>query len=213
MKRAGVLLLAAAPVVLAARVYGFTPTGHDDARPAPTPDSPALDFGPAVRRAGLDGLGALGQFVYYDAMVFHGPGRDGFDGLRARAMREADTPTEGGSEKAYLSVFRRCPARGHEGETAGRRHGPADVPGRRKPRPPDPAGVEGCTARRTSCPRTGALGRHLTHLSRSTPSAGLPCGVYASRAGVSPLSGQSSHIHQQTPAHHVRPTKESSNAR
>ena len=30
-------------------------------------------FDPAVRRARADGLGTLGQFVYYDAMVMHGP--------------------------------------------------------------------------------------------------------------------------------------------
>lgn len=64
-------------------------------------------FAPAVRLAELDGLGALGQFVYYDAMVFHGPGTDptSFYGLRERALKEADSPTEGGSEKAYLNVF------------------------------------------------------------------------------------------------------------
>jgi len=64
-------------------------------------------FDPAVRQAKLDGLGTLGQFIYYDAMVFHGPGNDAtsFHGLRERAMREADTPAQGGSEKAYLDVF------------------------------------------------------------------------------------------------------------
>ncbi|MEU0006256.1 chitosanase [Streptomyces sp. NPDC006314] len=64
-------------------------------------------FGPAVRLAKLDGLGTLGQFVYYDAMVFHGPGTgpSGFYGLRERAMNEADTPSEGGSEKNYLDIF------------------------------------------------------------------------------------------------------------
>ncbi|WP_221356470.1 chitosanase [Streptomyces beigongshangae] len=63
-------------------------------------------FGPAVRLAKRDGLGALGQFVYYDAMVMHGPGTDpGFHGLRERAVAQADTPAEGGDEKAYLDVF------------------------------------------------------------------------------------------------------------
>jgi len=37
--------------------------------------------------------------------------------------------------------------------------------------------------------------------------------VYAGFTGVSPLFGQSSHIHQHTPAHHRLPVKESSNAR
>ncbi|WP_343243812.1 chitosanase [Streptomyces sp. SID13726] len=64
-------------------------------------------FDPAVRLAKLDGLGALGQFVYYDAMVFHGPGTNAtsFYGLREHALQEADSPAEGGSEKAYLDAF------------------------------------------------------------------------------------------------------------
>ncbi|MGQ4417557.1 chitosanase [Streptomyces sp. SAS_269] len=64
-------------------------------------------FDPAVRLAKLDGLGTLGQFVYYDAMVFHGPGtgRNSFYGLRERALEEADTPSQGGSEKNYLDIF------------------------------------------------------------------------------------------------------------
>jgi chitosanase len=64
-------------------------------------------FDPAVRLAKLDGLGTLGQFVYYDAMVFHGPGTGpgSFYGLRERALHEADLPSEGGSEKNYLDIF------------------------------------------------------------------------------------------------------------
>ncbi|WP_405839039.1 chitosanase [Streptomyces sp. NBC_01518] len=62
-------------------------------------------FDPAVSAAKRDGLGPLGQFIYYDAIVFHGPGADGFYGIRERAMRQAKTPAEGGSEKAYLSTF------------------------------------------------------------------------------------------------------------
>lgn len=64
-------------------------------------------FDPAVRLAKLDGLGTLGQFVYYDAMVFHGPGTNAtsFYGLRESALQEANTPAEGGSEKAYLDIF------------------------------------------------------------------------------------------------------------
>ncbi|MET8568631.1 chitosanase [Streptomyces sp. NPDC004783] len=64
-------------------------------------------FQPAVRLAKLDGLGTLGQFVYFDAMVFHGPGidADGFHSLREQAMKKAQTPAEGGSEKTYLSAF------------------------------------------------------------------------------------------------------------
>ncbi|MFE9770158.1 chitosanase [Streptomyces sp. NPDC005931] len=64
-------------------------------------------FDPAVRMAKLDGLGTLGQFVYYDAMVQHGPdpSPEGFYGVREKAMLKARTPGEGGSEKAYLEAF------------------------------------------------------------------------------------------------------------
>ncbi|WP_425835046.1 chitosanase [Streptomyces fractus] len=64
-------------------------------------------FDPAVRLAKLDGLGTLGQFIYYDAMVLHGPGTGphGFYGLREAALKEADTPSQGGREKQYLDIF------------------------------------------------------------------------------------------------------------
>ncbi|MFE2938201.1 chitosanase [Streptomyces sp. NPDC059255] len=66
-----------------------------------------LYFDPAVRLAKMDGLGTLGQFVYYDAMVLHGPGLDaeGFYGIREAALKKARTAAEGGDEKAYLSTF------------------------------------------------------------------------------------------------------------
>jgi chitosanase len=64
-------------------------------------------FDPAVRRAKADGLGTLGQFIYYDAMVMHGPGRDAssFGGIRRAALRHADPPARGGSELRYLNAF------------------------------------------------------------------------------------------------------------
>jgi chitosanase len=64
-------------------------------------------FNPAVRQAKADGLGALGQFIYYDAMLMHGPGTDpaNFGGIRAAALRKAKTPAQGGAETAYLSAF------------------------------------------------------------------------------------------------------------
>jgi chitosanase len=64
-------------------------------------------FDPAVRRAERDGLRTLGQFVYYDAIVMHGPGSDAssFGGIRRAAMRHARTPAEGGSEVRYLNAF------------------------------------------------------------------------------------------------------------
>jgi chitosanase len=63
-------------------------------------------FDPAVRQAERDGLGTLGQFLYYDAMVMHGAGgADGFDAIRERALRKADSPAAGGSQGAYLHAF------------------------------------------------------------------------------------------------------------
>ncbi|MEW1692880.1 chitosanase [Streptomyces sp. NPDC091265] len=64
-------------------------------------------FEPAVRLAKLDGLGTLGQFIYFDAMVLQGTGTDAdaFYGIRKAALAEADTVDEGGDEKAYLDAF------------------------------------------------------------------------------------------------------------
>jgi chitosanase len=64
-------------------------------------------FNPAVLQAKRDGLRALGQFAYYDAMVMHGPGSDpaSFGGIRAVAARKARTPAQGGNEITYLNAF------------------------------------------------------------------------------------------------------------
>jgi chitosanase len=64
-------------------------------------------FNPAVLGAKRDGLRTLGQFVYYDAMVMHGPGSDAasFGGIRRAAMSKARTPAQGGSEATYLAAF------------------------------------------------------------------------------------------------------------
>ena len=64
-------------------------------------------FYPGVGRAQLDGLAALGQFIYYDAIVMHGPGDSpsAFGGIRAAAMRQAKTPAQGGDEVTYLAAF------------------------------------------------------------------------------------------------------------
>ncbi|MFE9822982.1 chitosanase [Streptomyces sp. NPDC005791] len=66
-------------------------------------------FDPAVGRAEADGLGALGQFIYYDAYVMHGyadaEGTVGFRTMRARAVAETEPPSEGGDEEAYLNAF------------------------------------------------------------------------------------------------------------
>lgn len=62
---------------------------------------------PAVEQAKEDGLSTLGQFIYYDVLVMHGPGnqREAFGGIRAAAKAVAKTPDEGGSEKAWLNAF------------------------------------------------------------------------------------------------------------
>ena len=64
-------------------------------------------FNPAVKQGKADGLGTLGQFTYYDAMVMHGPGVDAvsFGGIRERARGHADTPADGGDETTYLNAF------------------------------------------------------------------------------------------------------------
>lgn len=64
-------------------------------------------FNPAVNQGINDGLRTLGQFIYYDAMVVHGPGNDSmsFGGIRAAAMKAAKTPAQGGNETTYLNAF------------------------------------------------------------------------------------------------------------
>ncbi|MEU3223922.1 chitosanase [Streptomyces sp. NPDC006976] len=64
-------------------------------------------FDPAVGRAKSDGLGTLGQFIYYDAIVMHGDGGDStsFGSIRQRALARAATPAQGGDEVAYLDAF------------------------------------------------------------------------------------------------------------
>ncbi len=62
---------------------------------------------PAIRQAKADGLGTLGQFIYLDAIVMHGPGSDwlSFGGIRAAALRAAVPPSKGGDERRYLHAF------------------------------------------------------------------------------------------------------------
>ncbi|MFL6696883.1 MAG: chitosanase [Vitreoscilla sp.] len=64
-------------------------------------------FNPSVSQAKSDGLHALGQFIYYDAIVMHGPGNDSdsFGGIRKAAMKKAKTPAQGGNETTYLNAF------------------------------------------------------------------------------------------------------------
>ncbi len=64
-------------------------------------------FDPAVGQAKADGLATLGQFIYYDAIVMHGPGNGdrSFGGIRRAAMERAETPAQGGNEATYLNAF------------------------------------------------------------------------------------------------------------
>ena len=58
-------------------------------------------FNPAVSQAKKDGLGTLGQFIYYDAMVMHGE----ISPIRNRALKKAKPPSQGGDEVKYLNAF------------------------------------------------------------------------------------------------------------
>jgi chitosanase len=60
-------------------------------------------FNPSVRDGKADGLGALGQFAYYDASVMHG--YDGMRSIRTRALKKAKPPSQGGDEVTYLNAF------------------------------------------------------------------------------------------------------------
>ncbi|MER6082475.1 chitosanase [Streptomyces sp. NPDC013157] len=64
-------------------------------------------FNPAVQQGKTDGLGTLGQFTYYDAIVMHGDGDDAtsFRNIRKRALGHAKPPAQGGNEKTYLNAF------------------------------------------------------------------------------------------------------------
>jgi chitosanase len=64
-------------------------------------------FNPAVSQGKADGIGTLGQFAYYDAIVMHGDGDDAtsFRNIRERALAQAQPPAQGGDEVAYLNAF------------------------------------------------------------------------------------------------------------
>ena len=64
-------------------------------------------FTPAVKQGQADGVHTLGQFIYYDALVVHGPGDDenGFGAIRNSALAHAKSPYQGGDETRYLTAF------------------------------------------------------------------------------------------------------------
>jgi len=61
----------------------------------------------ALKLAKKDHLGPLGQYIYYDALVVHGPGADAksFQGMRQKAFTKAKTPAQGGNQARYLNAF------------------------------------------------------------------------------------------------------------
>ncbi|MDD9380083.1 chitosanase [Streptomyces sp. ZAF1911] len=64
-------------------------------------------FNPAVKQGKADGVGVLGQFTYYDAIVMHGDGDDStsFRNIRKRALSKAKPPSQGGNETTWLNAF------------------------------------------------------------------------------------------------------------
>lgn len=65
-------------------------------------------FNPSVKLAKEDGLGILGQFIYYDAAVVHGRGSDSaitLEGIRRAALKRQMSPNLGGSEQVFLNAF------------------------------------------------------------------------------------------------------------
>lgn len=64
-------------------------------------------FNPSVKQGKSDGVGVLGQFIYYDAIVMHGDGTDStsFRNIRGRALSKARPPSQGGNETTWLNAF------------------------------------------------------------------------------------------------------------
>ncbi len=64
-------------------------------------------FNPSVKQGKSDGVGVLGQFIYYDAIVMHGDGTDStsFRNIRKRALAKAKPPAQGGNETTWLHAF------------------------------------------------------------------------------------------------------------
>ncbi|MHA6757587.1 chitosanase [Streptacidiphilus sp. PAMC 29251] len=91
---------------------GFTAAWHTAAadpafQQAQNDELDRVYLDPAVTLAKADGLHALGQFGYFDALLGQGsgPGPLGFAAIRATAMKHARTPAQGGDETAYLNAF------------------------------------------------------------------------------------------------------------
>ncbi|WP_125762420.1 chitosanase [Companilactobacillus hulinensis] len=75
---------------------------------------------PSIKLSQRDGLSSLGQYIYYDALVVHGPGndKDSFGGIRNKTIKHVKTPAQGGSQKKYLLAFLKYRTRVMKKETA-----------------------------------------------------------------------------------------------
>ncbi|WP_337005473.1 MULTISPECIES: chitosanase [unclassified Microbacterium] len=76
---------------------------HEGFQQAQRDEVARLYLDPAVDQALADGLGVLGQFTYFDAMVMHGD--SGFASIREQALDTEDSPVDGGDEAAFLGAF------------------------------------------------------------------------------------------------------------
>lgn len=78
-----------------------------DFRKAQDHERDRVYFNPSVNQGKADGVGVLGQFIYYDAIVMHGDGGDStsFRNIRKRALSKAKPPSQGGNETVYLNAF------------------------------------------------------------------------------------------------------------
>ena len=67
----------------------------------------AMYYKPALYYAEKDGLSTLGAFIYYDALVVHGPGddEDSFGGIHQSAFASSRPPSQGGNETEWLAAF------------------------------------------------------------------------------------------------------------
>ena len=91
---------------------GFTAAWKAEAEAARLPQGPGRGTRPRLLRPGGPPRQARRprhtgpvHLLRRHGLPRSGHGLDGFYGLRERAMREADTPSRGGSEKNYLDIF------------------------------------------------------------------------------------------------------------
>ena len=92
---------------------GSTAAADPVFQPAQNDERDRVYFDPAVRQAKADGLGTLGQFIYYDAIVMHGPGDDA-DQLRRHPQgrdEEGQDPGRRAATRPPTSTPSSTPAR------------------------------------------------------------------------------------------------------